>query len=95
MHDVHHEREQEHPETVAFNTRLGLVLFVIYLALYASYLGISTWSPATMGSAPFGEGGVNLAIIFGFGLIVAALVLAVVYLLLCRATPVAAAKQGG
>ena len=86
MHDVHHEREREHPATVAYNTRLGLVLFALYLAMYAGYVGISTYAPAIMAEQPFG--GVNLAIIYGFALIVAALVLAVVYLLACRPTPV-------
>ncbi len=86
MHDVHHEREREHPATVAYNTRLGLALFVVYFALYAGYIGISTYAPAAMAAPAFG--GVNLAIVYGFALIVVALVLAVVYLLLARPTPV-------
>jgi len=86
MHDIHHEREREHPATVAYNTRLGLGLFALYLLMYVGYVGISTYAPAMMASQPFG--GVNLAIIYGFALIAAALVLAVIYLVACKPTPV-------
>jgi uncharacterized membrane protein (DUF485 family) len=44
---------------------------------------LSAFEPQIMSRAPFG--GVNLAIIYGFGLIVAALVLALFYMVLCRA----------
>ena len=38
--------------------------------------------------------GVNLAVVYGFGLIVAALVLALVYMLLCRAEGAAGRRRG-
>ncbi len=82
MHDHENVREDEHPEVVAHNTRLGLVLFALYCLLYAGFMGLSTFAPAVMKSQPFG--GVNLAILYGFGLIVAAMVLAVVYLFLAK-----------
>jgi uncharacterized membrane protein (DUF485 family) len=82
MHDHENVREDEHPEIVAHNTRLGLLLFAVYCVLYGGFMGLSTFAPAVMKSQPFG--GVNLAILYGFGLIVAAMLLAVVYLFLAK-----------
>ena len=82
MHDHENVREDEHPELVAFNTRLGLMLFVVYCALYGGFMGLSTFAPAVMKSQPFG--GINLAILYGFGLIAAAMILAIVYLFLAK-----------
>jgi len=76
-------RDDDHPEISARNARYGLLLFVVYVLLYAGFMGLSAFEPQLMSRTPFG--GVNLAIIYGFGLIVAALVLALFYMLLCRA----------
>lgn len=96
----HGPAESAEPEcevSVARNARYGLVLFFIYLAVYAAFVGLSAFAPQVMGSSPFG--GVNLAITSGFGLILLALVLALVYGWLCRADvpadPAAGAKSGG
>ena len=59
------------------NTRLGLILFAIYLAFYGGFVFLSAFAPASMESKPFA--GLNLAVIYGFGLIVLALLLAIVY----------------
>ena len=64
------------------NARYGFWLFLVYLALYAGFVGIAAFSPATMERTPWA--GVNLAIWYGFGLIIAALALALVYGWLCR-----------
>ena len=66
------------------NARIGLVLFCIYLLLYGGFVFLSAFSPHTMEMRPVA--GVNLAILYGFGLIVAALVLALIYGYLCRDT---------
>ena len=60
-----------------YNARLGMFLFVVYLVLYGGFVLVNTFSPQTMEQTPWA--GVNLAILSGFGLIVAALVLALVY----------------
>ncbi len=73
-------REEEDPKLVARNTRIGLILFVIYLSLYAGYIGLTTFAPKVMQSTPFG--GINFAISSGFILIAAAMVLAIIYLFL-------------
>jgi uncharacterized membrane protein (DUF485 family) len=64
------------------NTRFGLVLFFIYLAFYAGFVLLAAFSPATMERTPWA--GVNLAIWYGFALIAAAFMLALIYGALCR-----------
>jgi uncharacterized membrane protein (DUF485 family) len=64
------------------NARTGLILFAVYLVLYGGFVLINAFSPETMESTPFA--GINLAILYGFGLIVAAMVLSLVYGFLCR-----------
>jgi uncharacterized membrane protein (DUF485 family) len=64
------------------NARIGMVLFGVYLLLYGGFVLINAFSPATMELTPIP--GVNLAILYGFGLIVAALLLALLYGWLCR-----------
>lgn len=64
------------------NARLGLVLFAAYLAMYGGFMALAAFSPQTMASTPFG--GTNLAILYGMGLIVGAIALALLYMVLCR-----------
>lgn len=59
------------------NARIGLVLFVLYAACYAAFVFVSAFAPDWMDVKPFA--GLNLAILSGFGLIVLALVLALIY----------------
>jgi uncharacterized membrane protein (DUF485 family) len=66
------------------NARLGLILFCIYLVLYSGFVLLNAFSPNTMERTPVA--GINLAILYGFGLIVSALVLALVYGWLCKAS---------
>lgn len=79
-HDPNHP--DHHPGTIARNARYGLILFAIYVAMYGGFMLLSALRPDVMASRPFG--GVNLAILYGFALIAAALVLAVIYMALCR-----------
>lgn len=60
----------------AFKSRLGLRLFFFYTLVYFGFVILNTVSPASMG-LPIG--GLNLAIVYGFGLIFFALILAFVY----------------
>lgn len=74
--------EDEHLELASLNARSGLILFAIYSAIYAVFVGLSAFSPETMGmSTPLGP---NVAILYGFGLIVGAFLLALVYMVLCQ-----------
>jgi uncharacterized membrane protein (DUF485 family) len=74
------------------SARTGLILFFIYLALYGGFVLLNAFSPSTMEATPFA--GVNLAIWYGFGLIVAALVMALLYGWLCRASDDQPVDQG-
>ena len=58
-------------------SRVGFTLFLIYLALYLGFVLINAFSPATMKSTPVA--GVNLAVLYGFALIVAAILMAFLY----------------
>lgn len=64
------------------NARIGLVLFFVYLAFYAGFVLLAAFAPATMQRTPWA--GVNLAIWYGFALIAAALLLALLYGAVCR-----------
>ena len=64
------------------NARLGLFLFVLYTALYTAFVLLNAFKPELMEATPFA--GINIAILYGFGLIVAALVLALIYGWLCK-----------
>ncbi len=73
--------EPDDPAVSARNARYGLVLFTVYFAFYAAFVALNAFWPDVM-SLPVG--GVNLAVSYGLGLIVAAIVLALVYSWLCR-----------
>lgn len=77
-------------QTIARNARYGLVLFAPYLLLYGGYMLINAFQPSLMDSVLFA--GINLAIVYGLGLIGAALFLALVYGWLCR-SPVSPAER--
>jgi len=64
------------------NARLGLVLFTVYLLLYGGFVMLNAFRPQIMETTPLA--GINLAIWYGFGLIAAALILALAYGWLCR-----------
>jgi uncharacterized membrane protein (DUF485 family) len=77
--------QQEDEVADARNTRYGLILFSIYLAVYAGFVLLNAFWPELMDRVPFA--GLNLAVLYGFGLIVVALVLAALYGWLCHKGP--------
>jgi uncharacterized membrane protein (DUF485 family) len=76
------ERVFEPHSQAARNARIGLVLFAVYLLFYAAFMLLNTFRPELMDAVP--AAGVNLAIWYGFALIAAALILALMYAWLCR-----------
>jgi uncharacterized membrane protein (DUF485 family) len=66
----------------ARRTRLGLVLFGVYLVLYGGFVLLNAFAPQSMESTP--ALGINLAILYGVTLILAAFGLAMLYGWLCR-----------
>jgi uncharacterized membrane protein (DUF485 family) len=80
------------PKSAARNARYGAVLFLAYLLLYGGFVAINAFNPDVMDTVVLG--GVNLAVVYGLGLIVAAFVLALVYVWLCRLpVPARSAKR--
>ncbi len=75
-------REKEDAAVIAHNTRRGVILFIVYVLFYGGFMALSAFWPEVM-SRPFLRGA-NLAVVYGFALIVAALVLAMVYMKVCR-----------
>lgn len=69
----------------AHNARIGLLLFFVYLAAYAGFIWMSAFRHDAMARPVLG--GVNLAVVYGMGLIFGAFVMAMLYMLLCRAEP--------
>jgi uncharacterized membrane protein (DUF485 family) len=61
--------------------RLGIKLFVIYALVYAGFVAINTINPALMERPmPFG---LNLAVFYGFGLIISAIIMGIIYNAIC------------
>jgi uncharacterized membrane protein (DUF485 family) len=78
--------------TAARNSRVGLIFFSIYLLIYCGYVGIAAFAPAQLERTPVA--GLNVAILYGLGLIVFALIFAVCYGWACR-SPVAGTEETG
>lgn len=84
-------RSKDDPsEARQFNTRVGLMLFCIYLVLYVGFVLINAFAASVMESTVIA--GLNLAIVYGFGLIIAAVVMAFVYGMVCKSEPVEPGK---
>jgi uncharacterized membrane protein (DUF485 family) len=62
-------------------TRLGVKLFLIYLLVYAGFVFIGMAYPQIMGKKLFA--GQNIAVVYGIGLIILALVMGLIYNALC------------
>ncbi len=65
-----------------YKMRLGIRMFTLYALFYVSFVAINLLSPLTMASIIVA--GLNLATVYGFGLIVIALLEALIYHALCR-----------
>ena len=70
-----HTATQVNPSTDS--SRLGLVLFAIYTLFYGGFVLIGAIDPGLMGVEMLA--GLNLAIVYGFALIIVALLLALIY----------------
>lgn len=65
-----------------YKTGLGVKMFIPYALVYAGFIGINVISPLSMETEVVM--GLNLAVFYGFGLIILALVMAVVYNQACN-----------
>ena len=77
-----HEKATENKKDNAakIKTKIGMWMFIIYTLVYSGFILITVLNPSLMGT---NIGNLNLAIVYGFGLIVFALVLALIYNRLC------------
>lgn len=65
-----------------FKARTGIWMFILYTVVYIGFVVINTFYPNLMASD---IGSLNLAVVYGFGLILFALMLAFVYNAICSA----------
>jgi uncharacterized membrane protein (DUF485 family) len=89
-HGPNPSQQLDNQATAARNARYGVWLFGLYLLLYGGFVAVSAFAPQWMEATPLA--GINLAILYGMGLIVSAFLLALVYGWLCR-LPVHEASQ--
>ena len=61
--------------------RLGVWLFILYTIVYAIFVAIGVMNYEAMGKIVLGNQ--NLAVVFGFGLIVLAIVMGLIYNAIC------------
>ena len=66
---------------VEYKKRVGVWMFSVYAIIYAGFVAINLLFPKAMELTVLF--GLNLAVVYGFGLILAAFVLAVVYNIMC------------
>jgi uncharacterized membrane protein (DUF485 family) len=58
-------------------SKLGVILFFVYLIVYAGFVAVGVADYTLMGKIVLGEQ--NLAVVYGFGLIIFAIVLGIIY----------------
>jgi uncharacterized membrane protein (DUF485 family) len=73
------------------NARYGAALFLIYLLMYAGFVAINAFDRAAMDTVVVA--GINFALLYGFGLILSAIVLTLVYSRLSRAPATAGSRK--
>ena len=63
-----------------FKARLGLIMFAIYTPIYFAFIVLAVTNPQVMARD---VGNLNVAITYGFGLIVMAIIQALIYNYIC------------
>ena len=80
---MHHEPAVELGKDLSIpkKTKLGVILFIAYLAIYAGFVVIGTLFTGALGIRIFA--GLNFAVVYGMGLIVLAAVVGLFYNYFC------------
>jgi uncharacterized membrane protein (DUF485 family) len=73
---------EEKDNATPYKMRLGVWMFLAYLIVYSGFVAINVIKPVMMESVVLF--GLNLAVVYGFGLIIFALILALIYNQLCK-----------
>lgn len=76
------ERETAATPSERYNRRLGLLLFALYFVVYTGFVALTAIRYESTGSAVFL--GLNLAVVYGFALIIGAFALSILYMCLAR-----------
>ena len=71
------DHPDNHPATVSRNAKNGLILFAVYVLLYVGFMLLNAFAHDRMQQPVLAW--VNLAIVYGMGLIIAALLLASIH----------------
>jgi uncharacterized membrane protein (DUF485 family) len=64
-----------------YKTVVGLWMFLVYALVYAGFVALSVTKPTALGIKVIF--GLNLAVVYGIGLIALALLMAVIYNVMC------------
>lgn len=80
---LHEPQEQpaEKDHAIAYKTRLGVQMFATYALVYAGFILINIFRPLLMERTIIF--GLNLAVVYGFGLIILSIIMALIYNVLC------------
>lgn len=73
--------KQEHDPASDWKANLGVKMFSIYALVYVGFVGIAVFATEKLKVTVFA--GVNLAVVYGMGLIVFAIVLGMIYNHVC------------
>lgn len=78
-----HEKATKNVEdnASAIKTKIGLWMFLLYTIVYFGFIVVTVTKPELMGKD---IGHLNFAIVYGLGLIIFALILALIYNALCN-----------
>ena len=68
-------------KATAYKERLGIYLFIVYCVVYAAFVALNTFTPKLMGMIVFS--GLNLAVVYGMGLIILAIIMGIIYNNMC------------
>ena len=91
---LHEPARESRPDPAsAYKSRLGLTMFIVYCVFYAGFVLINVWTGGKAMQAIVLMG-LNLAVVYGMGLIVLALVMALIYNHLCTAKEKELAGKG-
>jgi uncharacterized membrane protein (DUF485 family) len=72
--------ELEKDNAVSQKSKLGIILFFVYLLIYVGFVAIGALYPHLMGETIIGQ---NLSIVYGFGLILLAVLMGLIYNFFC------------
>lgn len=75
------ETVTEKDHAIGYKTRLGVWMFIFYALVYLGFILINIFRPELMEQQIIL--GLNLAVVYGFGLIILSVIMALIYNTLC------------